>query len=82
MKDRLENFVRDHNNEFDIFEPGDELWKGIEKKMDKGKTHRITFYLSRAAAVAAIFVLSFTVQQYFFGSRSEVIIPELHEASC
>ena len=80
MKDRLEDFVRDHNNEFDIFEPSDALWKGIEKKMDKGTKHRISFYLSRVAAVAAIFVLSFAIQQYIFNNRGEVIIPELQEA--
>lgn len=80
MKDRLEDFVRDHQQDFDSFEPSDSLWAGIEKKMDKKHKHSLKFYLSRAAAVAAIFVLSLMVQQYFWGSHGEVIIPELQEA--
>ena len=80
MKDRLENFIRDHRQDFDLFEPADAMWEGIEKKMDKGKSHRFTYYLSRAAAVAAIFILSFTIQQYFWGAKGDVGIPELQEA--
>lgn len=80
MKDRLEDFVRDHQQDFDIFEPGDALWAGIEKKMDKTKKHNFKFYLSRVASVAAIFILSLMVQQYFWGANREVVIPELQEA--
>jgi hypothetical protein len=80
MKDRLEDFVRDHRQDFDMFDPADALWEGIEKKMDSGKKHKLTFYLSRVASVAAIFILSFMVQQYFWGNRGEVAIPELQEA--
>jgi len=80
MKDRLEDFVRDHRQDFDMFEPNDELWAGIEKKMDKTRKHNFKFYLSKAAAVAAIFVLSLMVQQYFWRSNREVVIPELQEA--
>ena len=80
MNNRLENFVRDHRQDFDLHEPSDALWKGIEKKMDKSRKHNFTYYLSRTAAVAAIFILSFTIQQYFWGSRNQVVIPELQEA--
>jgi hypothetical protein len=81
MKDRLEEFVRGHSQDFDIFEPGDALWENIEKKLDKGKRVRLSYYLSRAAAIAAIFALSFMVQQYFFGKRQKMPeIPELKEA--
>lgn len=81
MKDRLEEFVRGHNHEFDIFEPKDALWDNIEKKLDKGKKIRLTYYLSRAAVVAAIFALSFMVQQYFFREKNRMPeIPELKEA--
>ncbi|HBH47390.1 MAG TPA: hypothetical protein DDX98_02040 [Bacteroidales bacterium] len=80
MKDRLENFVRNHRHDFDMLEPSDALWSGIEKKMDKGRKHKLSFYLSRVAAVAAIFIISLMVQQYFWGNRNEVNIPELQEA--
>jgi hypothetical protein len=81
MKNRLEEFVRGHSQEFDVFEPNEALWGNIEKKLDKGKKIRLSYFLSRAAAVAAIFALSFMVQQYFFGERNRIPeIPELKEA--
>lgn len=81
MKDRLEEFVRGHSQEFDILEPNEALWGSIEKKLDKGKKVKFSYYLSRAAAVAAIFALSFMVQQYFFREKNKVAeIPELKEA--
>jgi hypothetical protein len=81
MKDRLEEYVRGHSHEFDMLEPDDALWVKIEKKLDKGKKIRLSYYLSRAAVVAAIFALSFMVQQYFFREKNRMPeIPELKEA--
>ena len=80
MNDRLENFVRDHQQDFDFHEPSDKLWKGIEKKIDISNRHKFAYYLSRTAAVAAIFIISFAIQQYFWGNRNEIFIPELQEA--
>jgi hypothetical protein len=81
MKDRLEEFVRGHRQDFDTIEPGEALWKNIEKQIDKGKRIKLRFYLSRAAAVAAIFALSFMTQQYLQKSRNKAPeIPELKEA--
>jgi hypothetical protein len=37
MKDRLEEFVRGHRQEFDSFEPDDALWNKIEKNLERGK---------------------------------------------
>ena len=81
MKDRLEEFVRDQRLEFDSFEPRDDLWGEIEKELDKGRKRSIFFYTYRVAAVAAIFLLSITVQKFFFQKGSGSIeIPELKEA--
>ena len=89
MKDRLEDFVRDNRKDFDIFEARPELWEGIEKKVVHKKVIRWRLYISRAAAVAAIFIASFLVQHYFFGGRTnpkgavsnvDINIPELKEA--
>lgn len=81
MEDRLEKFVMEHRDEFDVLEPTDALWQGIEKKMKKGKTRSIRFYASRVAAVAAIFVVSFMVQKFFFNQGNIYKeIPELAEA--
>lgn len=81
MKDRLEEFVRSHKEEFDIFEPNDNLWEGIEKKMDKGKKIRLSYYLVRAAGIAAIFLITLTAYNYFFTDNNRTAeIPEIKEA--
>jgi len=54
MKDRLEEFVRSHKEEFDVFEPSDELWGKIEQTIKPQRKIRWTYYLSRAAVVAVI----------------------------
>lgn len=89
MDDRFDKFIKDHQSEFDIFEPSEDLWRGIEKKLDKKKTIRWQFYITRVSAVAAIFVLSFIIQRFFFSDADiqfslkrdvEIKIPELQEA--
>lgn len=80
MNDRLEDFVRDHRDEFDMLEPDLELWQGVEKKMKRGRKHTFRYYLSRTAAVAAIFVLSLFAQKYIFKHDVTKNIPELAEA--
>lgn len=88
MKDRLEDFVKNHSEEFDLFEPSPEMWKGIEKKIEKPRRLNWKLYMSRAAAVAAIFLVSLIVTRNFFPSdrqikirkEAQVNIPELNEA--
>lgn len=81
MKDRLEKYVLEHRDEFDMLEPSDALWQGIEKKMRKGKKRSIRFYASRVAAVAAIFIVSLIVQKFFLIEKNYYKeIPELAEA--
>lgn len=81
MRDRLEEFVRNHREEFDILEPGDNLWEGVQTKMEQGKTMRLSYYLIRAAGIAAIFLITLTAHRFFFGTSDQVPeIPELMEA--
>ncbi len=81
MKDRLEEFMRSHNEEFDVFEPNDKLWVGIEKKMDKGKKIHLGYYLVRVAGIAAIFLITLTTYNYLFTNNNKTAdIPEIKEA--
>jgi hypothetical protein len=89
MKDRFEEFIRDHREEFDMFEPRPELWKGIEKSIKPQRTIRWTYYLSRAAVVLVIVGASLIGQRLWLKNGkgpadtmadTEVNIPELKEA--
>lgn len=81
MKDRLEEFVHSQREEFDVYEPDERLWKGVEKKMDKHRKKSIGFYLYRAVGVAAIFIITLVSYQYFFSGNTRIPkIPELQEA--
>ncbi|MBN1118888.1 MAG: hypothetical protein JXA77_16885 [Bacteroidales bacterium] len=88
MKDRLEEFVGSHRNEFDLYEPKDALWEGIEKNLDKQlfsnsskRKQGIGYYMIRVAGIAAIFLISISVQRFFFDKGNAVPeIPELKEA--
>lgn len=89
MRDKFEEFVRNNSSEFDIYEPSEKLWKGVEKRIAPTKTIPWRFYLSRAAAVVLIFGASLLVQRLWTKSDSAPIetvadvsleIPELQEA--
>ncbi len=91
MKDRLEEFISDNRDRFDLHEPEEKLWAGIASKMRKRKKPRIGWkgILWRAAAVVIIFAASFTLQKYLHQRGTERMagkrepareIPELREA--
>jgi hypothetical protein len=56
MKDKLEEFIREHKEEFDLLTPPDKLWKSIEKKQNKGKIPFLRLNYAAAAAVLLIIV--------------------------
>ncbi len=89
MKDRLEEFVRGHRDEFDLHDPDPKLWKEIEKELSLKRIGSWRLYFTRAAVVLSIFTVSFMVQQIWFKSNfkianhknSKIIeTPELKEA--
>jgi hypothetical protein len=92
MKDKLEKFIAENRDQFDVFDPDDKLWKGISSRIRKPVRRRISTrgILWRAAAVVIIFMLSFAVQEFLIRKdiritkRDKAIrtdaIPELKEA--
>jgi hypothetical protein len=92
MKDRLEKFISENRDQFDLHEPDDRLWAGIESNVQDKKTIRIGWkgIVWRAAAVILIFGASFGIQEYLHQRKAmmadqesnEMIknIPELQEA--
>ena len=92
MKDNLEKFIAENRDQFDVFDPDEKLWKGVQSRIQKQKRTRISTrgILWRAAAVVVIFMLSFAVQEFLIrediwvSKRDRTIktdaIPELKEA--
>ena len=90
MKDRLEDFIRTHREEFEFHEPAPELWKNIEgkKPVNRFRT-KITKFSYRVAAVIVIFIASYAFHEYIdirkskrFADENEILyreIPELKE---
>ncbi len=92
MKDQLEQFISKNRDQFDLFEPGEKVWAGIEPRVSQKKTFRIGWkgVMWRAAAVLIIFGASFLLQEILHQRQSTITektdekilqeIPELQEA--
>jgi len=91
MKDKLEKFILENREEFDIHEPGQEIWGKIEKNIRPRRTLNWRIVIGRAAAVILIFAASYMVHDILDNRNREVahsrtrkekelIIPELREA--
>jgi hypothetical protein len=83
MKDNLEKFISENRDAFDLYDPNPDLWKKIEKNMNR-KTIAFKKILWRAAAVAMIFGASLIFHRYIdmlnTAKTAKVEIPELQEA--
>lgn len=66
MKDRLEDFIEQNKDEFDIYEPGEQVWEKIETNKNSKKKRKISVsaIIWRAAAVITIFVISYFVHDF------------------
>jgi len=64
-KDKLEDFINDNRESFEIHEPKEELWDKIAMEdIKKGKKINFTKYISWAAAVVIIFFISYFVHDF------------------
>ncbi len=91
MKDKLEKFILDNREEFNIHEPPKGLWNKIEKNIRPEKRINWHMVLGRAAAVVIIFAASYLVHDLVDRYRQndrhiaikaskDIVIPELQEA--
>ena len=53
MKDRIEEFIHSHRDEFDVHDPPEHVWQSVQKKLQPRKVH----YHSSALALAASILL-------------------------
>ena len=72
MSSGLENFIRDHRDEFDANEPDPRLWKKVQQQLNDDpadrKIHRLA--IMRWTAVAAVTVLV-TLTVFYFSGRPD-----------
>lgn len=90
-RDRLEQFIAENRDQFNLYDPGEEVWNEIKGKVQK--RHRFPDWKTiiwRAAAILVIFAASFLLQEYLHRNDmltgrkdrklQKVEIPELKEA--
>ena len=77
MNSRLEQFVRDHREEFDGEEPDNKIWEKIRTDVTPQKKKQgVLVRLGRAGwAAAAAVVLVAVGSVWYFGSRTTVVAP-------
>lgn len=61
QKDKLEKFMMENREDFDVFEPNEELWEGIQQSITPVRKLNWKTIALRVAAVVVIFIAS-----YFF----------------
>jgi hypothetical protein len=78
MNSRLEQFVRDHREEFDAEEPDNKLWEKIRAEADPRKKKRgILVRLGRAVWAVAAVVLLAVASVWYFSTRTPTVTPTL-----
>ena len=76
MNNRLEDFVRDHREEFDSEEPDNKIWEKISREMDPDKKKQTPVvqipirWIKWSAAVAAILLLIVGADWYVMRAKS------------
>lgn len=90
-RDRLEQFIAENRDQFDLSEPGEGTWNRIEKRIRRRyRQPDWKTIIWRAAAILIIFAASFLLQEYLHRNEmltgrkdkklQNVEIPELQEA--
>jgi hypothetical protein len=69
MEDKLKDFINEHREEFDSFEPRPDLWQDISKELPQKKTARVisltyAHMWRYAAAVVLLIAAVFVIRQY------------------
>ncbi|HTI89200.1 MAG TPA: hypothetical protein VL727_01370 [Puia sp.] len=80
MNNRLEDFVRDHREEFDSEEPDNKIWEKISREMDPDKDKKKQTsvvqipvrWIKWSAAAAAVLLLIVGVDKYFMRGKTMI----------
>lgn len=62
--DKLEDFVRQHKDGFDVFEPSDKVWETVSRRTKPVRKLNFTQLMIRVAAGVAIFLASWFLHDW------------------
>jgi hypothetical protein len=90
-KDKLEQFIAENRDQFDIHDPDEKVWNGINARINKSrKLPSLKQVIWWAAVILITFTASFLLQEYLFRhnlvterkdrKNQKIEIPELQEA--
>ncbi len=79
MNDKLETYIADNREDFDILEPSDAIWNKIDAKLNKKNVIRINWrkVMAQAAAVIIIFSISWVVQRQYFSPEKTLQVEQI-----
>lgn len=69
-KDKLEKFVLENREDFDVFEPDEKLWDGIQNDMTPVRKLNWKTIALRVAAVVVIFISSYFFHDFMQGDNN------------
>jgi hypothetical protein len=66
MKDRLESFIEENIEQFDLYKPSDQVWKELNERNHKSgfSLKKLKTVVTRSAAALLIFVASYAFHEY------------------
>lgn len=73
-QDKLEKFVKDHREEFDVFEPDDKMWDRISKPSPKILKINWKTIAVRVAAIVVVFIGSYFFHDYVQMSKGDEVV--------
>ena len=72
MKDKLEKFMLENRDRFDIYEPSPEVWQKIEKNIRKKRIINWKGIMWKAASVLIIFMIAFLATEYLHRNKNRI----------
>lgn len=72
-KDKLENFMLNHRDAFDEYEPDPALFQGVRTRKPEARIIQWNSLLWKAAAIAAIFIGSYFFHDWMGSTRQEQV---------
>ncbi len=85
MRDKIEQFINEHRQEFDSYEPGEHVWEGLNKKLKRRNNSGRRKYVTMAACVliiagATAWFLKSTPKTDAHAVATMALAPELEQA--